>query len=71
MRERHTRNLLTKSEVCCLSGSGDGATVKKNPLMNVIIHLTHYPVAVRDIFDCTGHMERNPSTKAHIFDFDP
>ena len=45
-------------EVFGLSGSGNGYAVKKNPLMNEIMHVTHHPVAVRDIFYCTGHIER-------------
>ena len=56
MREIHTKNILNKAEVSVLSGSVYGSTVNKNPLMNSIAHETHYPVAVCDIFVCTGHM---------------
>ena len=56
MRERKTRDLLNKAEVFDLSGSGDGATVKKEIFMNKIAHGTHHTVDVRAIFDCNGHM---------------
>ena len=57
MRDRQTKELLLEADVFGLSASGDGATVKKKPLMNAIVHGTHHPVAVREIFDCTGHIE--------------
>ena len=57
MRESQTSNLLTKAEVFGLSGTDDGTTLNKKPLMNSIPHGTHHPVAIHDIFDCTGHMK--------------
>ena len=38
--------------------------------MNEISHGTHHPVSVRDIFDCTGHMEgRNTNNYRFIINF--
>jgi hypothetical protein len=36
---------------------GDGATVKKMPLINILAAGYGQPAAVLDIVDCTGHME--------------
>ena len=40
---------LNESEVFGLSGSGDGAAVKKNTLINLIRHVNHHQLAVHDI----------------------
>ena len=56
MMDIQTRNILNKSEVFGLSGSGDGDTVKNKPSMYVIMHGTNNPVAVCDVFYFTGNM---------------
>ena len=58
IRDIQTSNLFNKVDMFGLSGSGDGATVKKNPLMNEITCGTHNPVNVCGIFYCTRNMER-------------
>ena len=40
-----------------ISVSGYGETFYKKTLLNSITNSTHHPVAVGDIFDCTGNME--------------
>ena len=63
------REILTKEELFGLSGSGDGTTVRNNPLMNSITHGVHNPVSVQDISDCTGHIEvRNTNNYNFISD---
>ena len=53
-----------------LSGSGDGATFKMNPLLNSIAHGNHHPMAVCDIFYCAVHMEGgNKNNSKFISDF--
>ena len=58
---------MVKAEVFGLSGSGYGPTAKKNSLMNEIVHGTHHPVAVRDIFDCAGNMEGGNTNNSKFF----
>jgi hypothetical protein len=49
--------LLSKEvEVFGLTYFGDGATVKKMPLINILASGVHLPVAVLEIHDCSKHM---------------
>jgi hypothetical protein len=51
-------NLLLEAGTYGIAFVGDGATVKKLPLANMLSMGIHCPPAVLEICDCTGHMER-------------
>ncbi len=48
--------ILTKAALFGLSWLGDGATIKKMPLINMLVMCGDKPPAVISICDCTGHM---------------
>ena len=37
---------------------GDGATISKCPLLNILASAKNIPVAVLEIVDCQGHLAR-------------
>ena len=37
---------------------GDGATISRCPLLNILASAKNIPVAVLDIVDCQGHLSR-------------
>ena len=55
-REKYIEKLLIKAESFGISLLGDGATVKRMPLINIIASGVYCPVAVLAISDCTNHM---------------
>ena len=53
-----------------MSGSCCWCTFKNKPLLNAIVHGTHHPVDVHDIFDFTRHMQvGNTNNSKFIRDF--
>ena len=56
--EKYKASLNLDGDIFGLSMFGDGATVKKMPLMNILASGAHEPIAVMDIVDCTGHLEK-------------
>lgn len=56
-KDRILEDLQKEADVYGLSFFGDGATVKKSPLMNVLASSVHLPVGCLRIVDCTGHLE--------------
>ena len=63
-----------------LSWLGDGATIKKMPLINMLVMCGDKPPAVISICDCTGHMVEGGKKdaefimnffKAKVDEFDP
>ena len=56
---KETLEALTKeSDKYGLTFSGDGATIARYPLHNLLGHGVHKPVAVLAIKDCTDQMKR-------------
>ena len=54
--ERQYTSLLKDAEHYGLTLYGDGATVKKMPLINILASGAHLTTAVLDIMDCSKHM---------------
>jgi hypothetical protein len=55
--EKNMRLLHQDAEVFGVSFYGDGATVKKKALLNILASGVHLPSACLEIVDCTGHLE--------------
>ena len=53
---KYIQKLLIKAKIFGISLIGDGATVKRMPLINIISSGVYFPVAVLAISDCTNHM---------------
>ena len=49
--------LLKEANVYGVTFFGDGATVKKSPLINILASSVHLPVGCLRIVDCTDHLE--------------
>lgn len=49
--------LMKEANVYGLSFFGDGATIRKSPLINILASSVHLPVGCLRIVDCTGHLE--------------
>ena len=58
-KNRMCQMLLKDAEVYGLSFFGDGATVKKSPLINILASSVHEPAGCLSIVDCTGHLEKD------------
>lgn len=56
-KEKMMTLLQKESDLYGLSYFGDGATVHKSPLLNILASSVHLPVACLRIADCTGHLE--------------
>jgi hypothetical protein len=54
--KRQLKTLKDNAEDFGLTLYGDGATVKKMPLLNILASGYGVPAAVLEIVDCTGHM---------------
>lgn len=55
--KRNMEKLLQDIDTFGVCFYGDGATVKKMPLINVLASGAHLPVFVLEIVDCTKHLE--------------
>lgn len=51
--------LLKDSDVYGITFFGDGATVRKSPLINILASSIHEPAGCLSIVDCTGHLQAN------------
>ena len=49
-------NLHKEAETFGLAACGDGATVKRLPLLNALVIGVNCPPAVESVQDCTGHL---------------
>ncbi len=56
-KSKMTENLLKDAEVYGMTFFGDGATVRKSPLINILASSVHCPVGCLRIVDCSGHLE--------------
>ncbi len=56
--DEQMRLLLKESKVFGIALFGNGATVQKIPLMNVLGSSPNNPIALLDIVDCTSKMEK-------------
>lgn len=54
--ERNKEELMKEADVFGLSFMGDGATVKRMPLVNILCSGKNAPASVLEIVDCTGHL---------------
>ena len=48
--------LLKEADIYGISFFGDGATIKKSPLMNILASSIHEPAGCLSIVDCSGHL---------------
>jgi Protein of unknown function (DUF 659) len=55
--KRHMDKLYTDIEIFGVSFYGDGATIKKLPLINILASGSHIPACVIEIVDCSKHVE--------------
>lgn len=58
-KQKMMEMLQKDADVYGLTFFGDGATVKKSPLINILASSVHLPVGCLRIVDCTGHLENN------------
>lgn len=56
-KQRMMELLEKDADIFGLTYFGDGATVKKAPLINILASSVHLPVACLRIVDCTGHLQ--------------
>ena len=54
--DKHKKVLLKDANVYGLYFYGDGTTVKRMPLINILASGAHLPTVVLEIVDCSGHM---------------
>ncbi len=70
--ETNKTAILTKEDLFGLRWLGDGATIEKMLLINMLTMCGDKPPAVLSICDCTGHMEDGGGKDAeYILEFDP
>ena len=55
--KKNNEEVMKEANVYGLSFYGDGATVKKMPLINILVAGAHMTTHVLDIVDCTSHLE--------------
>jgi Protein of unknown function (DUF 659) len=58
-KDKMMENVVKEADVYGVSFFGDGATIKKSPMMNILISSVHQPVGCLRIVDCTGHLQNN------------
>jgi hypothetical protein len=56
-KQKNLDLLQKEANIFGISFFGDGATVKKSPLINILASSVHLPVGCLRIVDCTGHLE--------------
>jgi hypothetical protein len=56
-KKQMCEKLLKEADVYGLAFFGDGATVRKTPLINILASSVHQPVACLRIVDCSSHLE--------------
>jgi len=56
-KDKMMEKLQVDADIYGLSFFGDGATVKKSPLINILASSVELPVGCLQIVDCTGHLE--------------
>ena len=56
MMKKNAELLRKEADIFGLCFYGDGATVKRMPLLNILCSGTHQPTATLGIVDCSGHM---------------
>ena len=61
-KDKMMENVIKEADVYGVSFFGDGATIKKSPMMNILVSSVHQPVGCLRIVDCTGHLQNNGST---------
>ena len=55
--QTQTREMLLKeADIYGITFFGDGATIKKSPLINILASSIHEPAGCLSIVDCTGHL---------------
>jgi hypothetical protein len=56
-KQKNLELLQKEANIFGISFFGDGATVKKSPLINILASSVHLPVGCLRIVDCSGHLE--------------
>lgn len=56
-KQKMMEMLQKDADIYGITFFGDGATVKKSPLINILASSVHLPVGCLRIVDCTGHLE--------------
>ena len=54
--ERNLRLIKKESEIFGLLFLGDGATISRVPLLNILVSGKNLPLAVSELVDCQGHL---------------
>jgi hypothetical protein len=54
--EKNAKLLKKEADKYGLTVYGDGATVKRMPLVNALVSGVHMPMAILEIFNCSSHM---------------
>jgi len=54
---KNFEELMNDADIYGIAFFGDGATVKKAPLLNILASGVYKPAACMEIVDCAGHME--------------
>jgi hypothetical protein len=77
---RTKKELLNQADTYGLTLYGDGATVKKMPLINILCAGAHNPAAVLEIVNCSSHLQKGDKKDAsyiaslfrpHLLELDP
>ena len=55
------------AEIFGLLFLGDGATISRCPLLNILASEENIPVAVLETFDCRGHLDDSNKNMEHSF----
>ena len=69
--ERNLSLIEKESDIFGLLFLGDGATISRVPLLNILVSGKNLPVAVLELVDCQGHLAdsgtKNASFICNIF----
>ena len=66
MKHHNKVNLDKQAHIFGLAACGDDATVKRVPLVNVLMIGVNCPPAVERVADCSGHMRRGSKKDGHF-----
>ena len=58
-KKQMMENVVKDADVYGITFFGDGATVRKSPLINILVSSVYLPVGCLAIVNCSGHLESN------------
>ncbi len=65
--EKNVAAILKDAYVFGLSWLGDGTTIKRTPLLNMLVMCGNSPPTVMSIFNCTEHMSTGGKMTQHLY----